>query len=132
MKRGIAFAAGPFTRSAIAPHDVERDLSPEIIATLPLTPQGRADLQRLYSETDFLPGTSGDERLALLRRTSSLDYLKHTAAVGDEVTTLLKNIPNGFWGLNYDALSALEGYRLGQPGFTGVPFIAVDNTYPED
>jgi spermidine dehydrogenase len=132
MKRGIAFTAGPFTRSAIVPHDAERDLSPDIIATLPLTPQGRADLQRLYSATDFLPGKSVDERLALLRRTSYLDYLKQTVAVGDEATTLLKNIPNGFWGLNYDALSALEGYRLGQPGFTGLPFSAVDNPYPED
>jgi len=133
MVRGIAFAAGPFTRTTIVPHDVmESNLSPEVIAQLPLTPQGRADLVRLYSATDFLPGMTVDQRLVMLRRTSYLDYLKHTVGVGDETTTLLKCIPNGLWGLNYDALSALEGYRLGQPGFTGLPFSAVDNPYPDD
>jgi spermidine dehydrogenase len=133
MTRGIAFAAGPFTRNAIVPHDLmQTDLTPEVIGTLPLTAAGRADLTRLYSPTDFLPGQSTEARLSTLRTTSYLDYLKRTVGVGDEVTTLLKCVPNGFWGLNYDALSALEGYRLGQPGFAGLPFSAVDHPYPDD
>jgi spermidine dehydrogenase len=133
LSRGIAFTAGPFTRNQIVPHDMmNADLTREVIATLPLTPQGRDDLGRLYSATDFLPGQSIAARLATLRGTSYLNYLQRTVGVGAEVTTLLKNVPNGFWGLNYDALSALEAYRLGQPGFTGLPFSAVDNPYPDD
>ena len=98
-----------------------------------MTPQGLADLRRLYSETDFQPGLHHRSSAStMLRRTSYLDYLRKTVGVGDETVTLLKNIPNPFWGLNYDALSALEGYRLGQPGFTGLPFDAVDDHYPDD
>ncbi len=131
MSRGVAFSSASFTRNTIVPYDL-RSPTPAAIQMLPLTPAGRGDLQRLYSTTDFLPGLSVAERLALLRRTSYLDYLQHTVGVGAETTTLLKCVPNGFWGLNYDALSALEAYRLGEPGFTGLPFDAVDNPYPED
>ncbi len=133
LSRGIHFAAGPFTRNAVVKDRLtEGTPTAAALAELPFTPQGKADLAKLFSETDFLPGKSTEGRLALLRRTSYLDYLRNTVGVGDETTTLLKNIPNPFWGLNYDALSALEGYRLGQPGFTGLPFDAVDDPYPED
>ena len=133
MSRGIHFAAGPFTRNAVVKDRLtEGAPTAAALAELPFTAKGRADLQRLFSETDFLPGRSTAERLDLLRRTSYFDYLRKTIGVGDETATLLKNIPNPFWGLNYDALSALEGYRLGQPGFTGLPFEAVDDHYPED
>jgi hypothetical protein len=37
---------------------------------LPFTPEGRADIGRLFSETDFLPGRTTAQRLELLRRTS--------------------------------------------------------------
>ena len=133
MSRGIHFAAGAFTRNALI-KDRLIDTAPTAaaFAEVPFTPQGRADLERLYSQTDFLPGRSTADRLALLRKTSYLDYLRKTVRVGDETATLLKNLPNPFWGLNYDALSALEGYRLGQPGFTGLPFEAVDEPYPDD
>jgi spermidine dehydrogenase len=133
LSRGIHFAAGPFTRNTIVQSRLaEARPSAAALAAFPVTPRGRADLERLYSEADFLPGRSTQQRLELLRRTSYLDYLRNTVGVGDETATLLKNIPNPFWGLNYDALSALEGYRLGQPGFSGLPFDAVDNPYPED
>ena len=133
MARGIHFAAGPFTRNAVV-KDRFTDGIPTAAALdeLPVTPQGRADLARLFSATDFLPGRATSERLELLRRTSYVDYLRDTVGVGDETVTLLKNIPNPFWGLNYDALSALEAYRLGQPGFSGLPFDAVDDHYPDD
>ena len=133
LSRGIHFAAGPFTRNTIVKDSfIDGGLSAAALAEIPMTSQGLADLARLYSETDFQPGLSTEQRLEMLRRTSYLDYLRKTVGVGDETATLLKNLPNPFWGLNYDALSALEGYRLGQPGFAGLPFDAVDDHYPED
>ena len=133
LAQGIHFAAGPFTRNTIATTQLtDARPSPDALASLPLTPQGHADLVRLYSDTDFLPGRSTPQRLELLRKTSYVDFLRNTVGVGDETVTLLKNTSNAFWGLNYDALSALEGYRLGQPGFTGLPFDAVDDPYPDD
>ncbi len=133
LSPGTHFASGPFTRDAILPIQLsDGKPSATVLAQTPMTPKGLADLERLYSETDFLPGQTTEQRLEFLRRTSYLNYIRNTIGVGDETATLLKNIPNGFWGLNYDALSALEGYRLGQPGFTGLPFDAVDDPYPDD
>ena len=133
LSRGIHFSAGPFTRNTIVNNvTADGNLPEEAFAKIPMTPQGLADLKRLYSQTNFQPELSTGQRLEMLRRTSYLDYLHKTVGVGDETATLLKNIPNPFWGLNYDALSALEGYRLGQPGFTGLPFDAVDDHYPDD
>ncbi len=133
LSRGVHFTSGVFTRNAILPIQLS-DGKPSAVALaqMPMTPNGLADLKRLYSKTDFLPGQTTQQRVEFLRRTSYLDYIRSTVGVGDETATLLKNIPNGFWGLNYDALSALEGYRLGQPGFTGLPFEAVDAPYPDD
>jgi spermidine dehydrogenase len=133
LSRGIHCSAGPFTRNTIVTgFSVDDNPTEDAIDRIPMTPQGLADLRRLYSETNFQPELSTEQRLTMLRRTSYLDYLRETVGVGDETATLIKNIPNPFWGLNYDALSALEGYRLGQPGFTGLPFDAVDDHYPDD
>jgi spermidine dehydrogenase len=132
LSPGIHFAAGPFTRNAIVPARMDATPSAQTIARMPMTDAGRADVSRLYSQTDFLSGQSVEQRLALLRKTSYLDFIRNTVGVGDETATLMKNLPSDLWGLNYDALSALEGYRLGQPGFTGLPFDAVDDRYPDD
>jgi len=133
LSRGIHCSAGPFTRNTIVTgFSVDEKPSEEALGRMPMTPQGLSDLRRLYSQTNFQPELSTEQRLSMLRRTSYLDYLRKTIGVGDETATLIKNIPNPFWGLNYDALSALEGYRLGQPGFTGLPFDAVDDHYPDD
>jgi spermidine dehydrogenase len=133
MTRGVALNAGPFPRRAVVPVNLTFDTPAAAdLARLPLSERGRTDLQRLYSASDFLPGKSVAERLAVLRQTSYLEFLQQTVGVGTEAATLLKCLPNGLWGLNYDALSALEGYRLGQPGFAGLPFDAVDDPYPDD
>jgi spermidine dehydrogenase len=132
---GIAFSGPPFTRNAIvrmSADDLADPVDAELLAALPLSPDGRADLARLTSATDFLPGLDQAARVAQLRRQSYLRYVRDTVGVGVEVATLLKRLPNTFWGLDYDALSALEGFRLGAPGFTGLDPAAVDDLYPED
>ena len=132
LSPGIHFAAGPFTRNAIVADEMDATPSAQTIARMPMSEAGRADVTRLYSQIDFLPGQSIEQRLTFLRRTSYLDFIRNTVGVGDETATLMKKLPSDLWGLNYDALSALEGYRLGQPGFTGLPFDAVDDHYHDD
>jgi len=132
LSPGIHFASGPFTRNAIVADQLDATPAAETIARMPMSEAGRADVTRLYSQTDFLPGQSVERRLAFLRKTSYLDFIRNTVGVGDETAALMKKLPSDLWGLNYDALSALEGYRLGQPGFTGLPFDAVDDHYHDD
>jgi spermidine dehydrogenase len=132
LSQGVHFAAGPFTRNAVVKMDLDDAPSAATLAQVPMTDAGRADLARLYSPTDFLPGQSTEQRLAFLRRTSYLEFIRTTVGAGSETAALMKKLPSDLWGLHYDALSALEGYRLGQPGFTGLPFDAVDDPYPDD
>ncbi len=131
MRPGIAFSGDAFTRDTVVATDIYQigdGLPSTVIESLPLSPSGRADLTRL-TQTDLMGGAKQADRLARLKSVSYLDYLQQ-AKIGAEVATLLKRSPNTFWGLDFDALSALEGHRLGAPGFTGLAPIA--DGYPDD
>ena len=135
MSAGIHFSASAFGKHHIARADaldMAATLDTKKIAGLPLSPAGRADLERLVSDTDFLPGLAQAERIERLRAQSYLDYATKTVGVGREVETLLKRLPNTLWGLDFDALSALEGLRLNAPGFAGTTTDGVDDLYPDD
>jgi len=70
----------------------------------------------LTSETDYLQGKSRSEKLRLMKSVSYTDFLKKYAGVHEDVVVILRDVIKGYWGFGYDALSALEGYRLGMPG----------------
>ena len=135
MASGVHFSAEAFGRHQIAKiqaDDLAATLDAKRIATLPLSATARADLERLLSDTDFLPGLAQPERIANLRAQSYLDYVVRTVGVGPEVVTLVKRVPNTFWGLDFDALSALEAMRLNAPGFAGTTTEGVTDLYPDD
>jgi spermidine dehydrogenase len=134
MRGGIHFGADAFTRNTVLPMDSERLVDgapPGVAQELPLSPRGRSDLARLMS-ADLMPGASQTVRIARLKQQSYLAYLASVAGANAEVQALFKRQPNTFWGLDFDALSALEGYRLGAPGFTGLDDAVVDHPYPDD
>jgi spermidine dehydrogenase len=88
-----------------------------IIADYPLSEQSRSDLIRLIeSDADYLPGRTRDEKRTLMRSVSYSNFLRDYAKVSIDVATLLRDTVKGLWGFGLDALSALEGYRLGMPG----------------
>ncbi|MDH4108168.1 MAG: NAD(P)/FAD-dependent oxidoreductase [Gammaproteobacteria bacterium] len=83
----------------------------------PLSPEARADLYRLLTAgTDYLPGLGRSEKIAAMKRVSYSDFLRRHARVNEAVVALLRDTVKGLWGVGYDVLSALEGYRLGMPG----------------
>jgi spermidine dehydrogenase len=69
----------------------------------------------LADEKDYLEGLSRDEKYALLARISYSDYLREHAGTPEEVVTFLRDTIKGYWGIGWDALSALEAYRTQQP-----------------
>ena len=94
------------------PDDAER-----LIGEYPLSPVARADLHRLLrAETDYLPGLERDDKIAALKKISYCDYLRRHAGADESVVVLLRDTIKGLWGVGWDVLSALEGYRLGMPG----------------
>ena len=74
----------------------------------------------LTGDIDYLQGMSRKEKTAALRTLSYTDFLKRKAGVTEEVATLLRDTTKGYWGVGWDALSALEALRLGMPGTGGL------------
>ena len=73
-------------------------------------------LNLLTSETDYFPDLSRDDKRAKLAGMSYTDFLRKHVGAHEEVVLILRDVIKGYWGIGYDALSAMEGYRLGMPG----------------
>jgi spermidine dehydrogenase len=126
LERGIYFRRDAYgedsTRKDVmrgfggnAPADIE-----PIVEGYPLPPEARRSLvEILGGGRDYLAGTPVEERPALLRSLSYSDYLRKYAQAHEEVVLLLRDRGVGWWGVGYDAVSALSAYGAGMPGFAG-------------
>lgn len=89
----------------------------DIINKFPVQEETRAALIRLVtSATDYLPELKLDEKAEALRKISYVDFLQTHAGIPKEGADLLRDKFKSYWGSAWDALSALEGVRLGMPG----------------
>ncbi len=93
----------------------------EVVAGYPIADESKAALVRLMSsEEDLLPGIDQDAKVKLLAGISYSDYLRKHAGMPEEVVLLLRDSIRTYWGIGWDALSALEAWRLEQPGTWGL------------
>ena len=87
----------------------------------PLTDTARRDILRLETDPiDYLPGLSPPEKKARLSRISYRDYLLDLAKVDPSVIPLYQSRTHGEWGVGIDAVSALDVWPFGFPGFQGL------------
>ena len=87
------------------------------VAAYPISDGSKESLVRLLlDETDYLAGKPRDEKIRALRAISYTDFLTQIVGVTEEVGLLSRDTIKGLWGVGWDALSALEAYRLGMPG----------------
>lgn len=122
LGRGLYFSKQQYGSDVTAP-DVMRGFGAEgggnieeSVGRYPVTEASKAAFLRLLGEErDYLPDMSRDEKIALLRRISYTDFLQQHAGMPKEVTDILRDGIRGFWGVGWDSLSALEGFRLGMP-----------------
>ena len=92
-----------------------------VIETYPISDESKASLAALLqSEEDYLVGMSSSDKIELLRSISYTDFLRDHIGVTEEVVTIVRDRVNGYWGFGLDALSALEGWRMEQPGTWGL------------
>ena len=127
LLRGIYFSEEEYGK-----HVTAQDVGPRsgarhareteaIVKGYPLNEQAKASLLRLLNtDTDYLSGYSRETKIDRLRRMSYRDYLLDVVETGDDVYYLYRDTILGLWGVGYDALSALEAYRLGMPGLRGL------------
>ncbi len=123
LRGGIYFSREAYGEDRVAPNVMggfagtpPADIA-AAIAEYPLPEAARrAFVGLMQGSEDLLPERSRDEKIELLRRTSYCDFLRKYARVPEEVVLLLRDTTKGYWGIGWDALSALEGYRLQMPG----------------
>ena len=95
--------------------------SSEFLELAPLSEAARRDIRRLEIEPiDYLPGLSSSEKKARLSRISYRDYLLDLVKVDPSVIPLYQARTHGEWGVGIDAVSALDVWPFGLPGFQGL------------
>jgi spermidine dehydrogenase len=87
----------------------------------PLSVQDREDLARIHEEQrDYLPGLTSAQKKERLAGISYLAYLRDYVKVGPGVLKYYQSLTNGEWGVGIDAVSALDLWGYGLPGFAGL------------
>ncbi|MET0555492.1 MAG: NAD(P)-binding protein [Vicinamibacteria bacterium] len=94
---------------------------PKALAEAPLSAAVRQGIARLETEAfDPWPDLSSADKKARLLRTSYSDFLTKTWALDAGVLAYYRSRGYGLFGLGPDAISALDGWGLGFPGFQGL------------
>jgi spermidine dehydrogenase len=91
------------------------------LADAPLSESARRDVARLVkAPADYLPGLDDGQKKARLARTSYADFLMKMAGCDSGVLPFFQARPHSLYGLGIDAVSALDAWGIGLPGFAGM------------
>jgi spermidine dehydrogenase len=93
----------------------------QLLADSPLPPRVRADIERIEAGTgDFLPGLSSEAKKLQLSKISYSAYLRDYVKVDPLTIAYYQCRTHGEWGVGIDAVSALDCWGFGLPGFKGL------------
>ena len=91
------------------------------LAAAPLADQVKRDVERLIkARTDYLPALDDGTKKARLARVSYAEFLVRIAGCDAGVLPFFQARPHALYGLGIDAVSALDAWGLGLPGFAGM------------
>ena len=126
LKHGVFFDKETFGIDKLvagAPNRYERigGSWSEFVAQVPLSEAARADILRVETgEDDPLPGLTSEEKKDRLSRISYGDFLLTILKVDPSVIAFYQSHTHGEWGVGIDAVSALDCWGIGLPGFAGL------------
>jgi len=93
----------------------------DFAAQIPMSPAARADILRVEDgEIDDLPGLTSEQKKDRLSRLSYRDFLLTILKVDPSVIPFYQSHTHGEWGVGIDAVSALDCWGIGLPGFKGL------------
>jgi spermidine dehydrogenase len=93
----------------------------ELLAAAPLSETVKRDLVRIEEGTqDPMPGLDSDAKKARLAHISYQQYLLEVLHADPKVADYYRKLPHGLWGVGIDAVSALDCWGVGFPGFQGL------------
>ena len=83
----------------------------------PLNARAKRDLVELIDTPRDLPGKSREEKLKILSETTYEKFLTDLCGYDPQLVTYLQNSTEGYLGAGIDAVSALDAWGNGNPGF---------------
>jgi spermidine dehydrogenase len=93
----------------------------QFLAPAPLSAAARAQIIQIQEgNVDYLPGLSSDEKKDRLSRVSYEMFLRDLVKVDPAVLNFYHARTMGEWGVGTDAVSALDCWGFGLPGFKGM------------
>ena len=93
----------------------------ELLADSPLSASARRAIVQIQAgKTDYLQGLSSDEKKERLSRISYEAFLRDVVHVEPSVLNFYHARTMGEWGVGTDAVSALDCWGIGLPGFDGM------------
>jgi spermidine dehydrogenase len=94
---------------------------PAFLEKAPLTPAVKRSILKIQTGKDnYLPGLGGDETKDRLSRISYKDYFLQIVKADPGVVPFYQHITDEWWGVGFDAISALDCWAMGYPGFDGL------------
>ena len=91
------------------------------LAKTPFPDTVRHDIARIEeSMEDYYPGLTSDQKKDKLWRLSYKDYLLHVVKADPGAIPFYARRTDGLWGCGIDAVSALDCWGVGFPGFQGL------------
>ena len=93
----------------------------KLLSDSPLTEKARQDFIRLNEQSiDYLPGLTFEEKKRCLAHMSYRDFLRDVVKVDPAVIAIYQPRSHGEWAVGIDAVSALDVWAFGFPGFQGL------------
>jgi len=93
----------------------------DVLSAAPVSERARHDITRVYEGAgDVMPDLSSDEKKARLSRISYKTYLSDIVRVDPMVLAFFQTLTHDEWGVGIDAVSALDVWGFGYPGFDGL------------
>lgn len=124
LEPGIYFSRDAYGKDRTLPNamgdwmgDLDSTTVEEAISGYPIAEESKASLAALLqSKENYLAGLERSDKVDLLRSISYSDFLRKYVGASEEVVTIVRDTIKGYWGVGWDVVSALEAYRLEQPG----------------
>ncbi|MBV9842123.1 MAG: NAD(P)/FAD-dependent oxidoreductase [Sphingomonadaceae bacterium] len=120
LGRAIFFDKATFGRDHLAVGAGTRPFE-QLLAGAPLSDKAKQDIATIESGGgDYLPGLGSAEKKDRLSRMSYKAYLADHAKADAQALAYFQPRSQGWWGVGIDAITALDAWGMGFPGFEGL------------
>jgi spermidine dehydrogenase len=93
----------------------------QVLASSPLPERVRDDIERVEEGSeDYLPDMTSAQKKIVLSQVSYRDFLVRIVKVQPLAIAYYQTGSHGWWGVGIDAVSALDCWAMGFPGFKGL------------